>query len=114
MKNVVNSFERNIKSIQFFFFKHALSNLRPLVDLEKPKKGFRNTRLSPTLLSNKKSYKMAIDWIIEGSEKRNERGLGYRLYLELLNACLEKGYGFKKKQELYKACKRSIYSKKNK
>jgi len=104
---------KNHKINPIFFFKHALNNLRPLIELQKPSKGFRNQRLSPNLLSNKKSYKMAIDWIIQGTEQRKERGLGYRLYLELLNACLEKGYGFKKKQELYKACKRNIYSNNN-
>lgn len=93
------------------FFAYALDNLRPLIELEKKGKNNFSKKQAKTIpvLPNK-GYKIAIDWILQGVSQRKERSLGYKIYLELFDACLEKGYAFKQKQELYKICRRTFYS----
>lgn len=92
------------------FVMKAIRNVKPLVELKNQQKGFRKKLMKPIAINSNRGYKLAIDWIIQGAQKRTERSMAFRLYFELLNAYQKKGYAIKKKEDLHKECKLTFYS----
>ena len=101
----------NAQKDRNFIYK-AIRNIKPLIELQNQQKGFRNKLIKPIPIKSNRSYKLAIQWIIEGAQKRSEQTMSLRLYLELLNAYQKKGYAIKKKEELQQSCKLSFFSSK--
>ena len=92
-----------------FFLKTALHHVKPLVEVKNLKKGSRHKILKAIPIKSSRSYKLAIDWIIQGALKRTERSMSLRLYLEFLNAFQKKGFAIKKKQDLHNQCKQLYF-----
>lgn len=100
---------KNNKKITKNFFMTAVNNVRPLLDLKQRKRTFRKKIMKVIPMKPSRSYTLGINWIIEATQRRTERTLTYRLYLELLNAYNRKGYAIKKKNDLHKECKSIIF-----
>lgn len=108
-----NNFKINYLPIFIFF--EAVSICRPLLGVRifKPsakfKKGIKKdkkqiarlTKVIPIIISRKKSYKIAIGWIITAITLRNEISLKNRIVGEFKDIIIEKqSYSLKKKEQL--------------
>lgn len=93
-------FRKQISSITFLY--QAVCNVRPLIGLKNKSSSTgakRNAKPQVKPLSSRKSYQLAIRWLIEGAKQRSERTMSLRLYYELVDAYDKKGYAIKKKYE---------------
>lgn len=96
------------------FLSKAIRHAKPLIQLKNLQQGFRKKLLKPLPINSNRGYKLAIDWIIQGAQKRTERTMSLRLYLELLQAYSKKGYAVKQKETYHNECKLSFFSSKTK
>ena len=89
------------------FLYKSINNVKPLAELDTSSSRRKKPKTVP--IPRARAEKLAINWIIQGANKRTERTMALRIALELLNAYNRKGYAFKKKEELYNICKATYF-----
>ncbi len=89
------------------FIYQAVRNLLPLLELRSSGSLSRSRRLSkpkPVPLLPRRSFFLAVRWLLQGASQRSERSFSLRLYRELSDAYDKKGFAFKKKIEWHSRC----------
>lgn len=82
-------------------FEKALEKVRPLVEVRSRRVGGATYQV-PVEVRPARQQSLSIRWLLEASQKRNERTMVERLANELMDAASDKGSAFKKKEDVHK------------
>ena len=76
-------------------------SLKPLIVLESKRVGGVIYRLPRLITRRRRSYSIAVHWLIKSAMMRKERGFALKLANEILDTARGKSASLKKKNELY-------------
>lgn len=82
-------------------FKKALGNIRPLVEVRSRRVGGATYQV-PTEVRASRSESLAIRWIVQATDERNEKTLAERIANELLDAQSNRGLAVKKREDTHR------------
>lgn len=82
-------------------FNAALENVRPLVEVKSRRVGGATYQI-PVEVRHDRSLALAMRWLVDAANKRNEKNMGLRLAGELLDASDNKGSAMKKREDTHK------------
>ena len=79
----------------------ALQNVSPSVEVKSRRVGGSNYQV-PVEVNTKRKQSLAMRWILEAADKRNEKTMKNKLAAELLDAYDNKGSAVKKREDVHK------------
>lgn len=101
MYNALATIEKKSGEKGIDVFDKAIENVKPLMEVKSRRVGG-STYQVPMEVRPVRQQSLAIRWIVDAANKRNERTMEARLAGELMDAATEKGSAFKKKEDTYK------------
>ena len=82
-------------------FEKALDNVRPTVEVKTRRVGGSNYQI-PVEIRPERRLALAMRWLVEAANKRNEKTMGLRLASEILDAMHNRGTAVKKREDVHK------------
>ena len=92
---------KNSKEDPITMMDKALQNVSPSVEVKSRRVGGSNYQV-PVEVNTKRKQSLAIRWILEAADKRNEKTMKNKLAAELLDAYDNKGSAVKKREDVHK------------
>ena len=92
---------KNSKEDPITMMDKALQNVSPSVEVKSRRVGGSNYQV-PVEVNTKRKQSLAMRWILEAADKRNEKTMKNKLAAELLDAYDNKGSAVKKREEVHK------------
>ena len=92
---------KNSKEDPIAMMDKALQNVSPSVEVKSRRVGGSNYQV-PVEVNTKRKQSLAMRWIIEAADKRNEKTMKKKLAAELLDAYDNKGSAVKKREDVHK------------
>ena len=89
------------KSDPLSLMEKALANVSPSVEVKSRRVGGSNYQV-PVEVNSRRKLSLAMRWILEAAQKRNEKSMKNKLASELLDACEGKGSAVKKREDVHK------------
>ena len=83
------------------YFHDALNNVKPSLEVRSRRVGGATYQV-PMEVKPRRAQALAMKWIIESAEKRNEKTMRERVASELIDAFNNKGNSVKKREETHK------------
>ena len=83
------------------YFHDALNNVKPSLEVRSRRVGGATYQV-PMEVKPRRAQALAMKWIIEAAEKRNEKTMRERVASELIDAFNNKGNSVKKREETHK------------
>ena len=99
--NIVESKKQDKEKDALQFWKDALSNVMPHVEVRSRRVGGATFQI-PMQIRPDRKISMAMKWLISYSRKRNEKSMSQKLAAEILAAEKEEGAAFKKRTDTHK------------
>ena len=93
--------EKQTGSDPLNILKNAFENVRPQIETKSRRVGGTNYQV-PMEVKPRRAQALAMKWIIESAEKRNEKTMRERVASELIDAFNNKGNSVKKREETHK------------
>ena len=93
--------EKKHKLEPFEAFNNAIVNVRPYLEVKSVRVGGANYQV-PSPVSERRSYALAIGWIIDAAKKRSEKTMIERMAEEVFEASNNRGSAVKKKEDTHK------------
>ncbi len=97
----LGSIENKKKSEPVEFFKQALDNVRPVVEVKSRRVGGATYQI-PVEVRPERSMALAMRWIVDASKSRGEKNMGARLAGELMDAAENRGNAIKKREDTHR------------
>lgn len=97
----LGSIENKKKSEPIEFFKQALDNVRPVVEVKSRRVGGATYQI-PVEVRPERSMALAMRWIVDASKSRGEKNMGARLAGELMDAAENRGNAIKKREDTHR------------
>jgi len=82
-------------------FTIALGNIRPIVEVKSRRVGGANYQV-PVEVRSVRRNALAMRWLRDAARKRNEKSMGLRLAVELIEASEGRGGAIKKREEVHR------------
>ncbi len=82
-------------------FKNALANIKPAVEVKSRRVGGANYQV-PVEVAPQRRTALALRWLKEAAQKRNEKDMPMRLAAELFQAANNEGNAVKKRQDIHR------------
>ena len=82
-------------------FDQAINNVKPMMEVKSRRVGG-STYQVPVEVNTKRKQSLAMRWILEAADKRNEKTMKSKLAAELLDAYSNKGSAVKKREDVHK------------
>ena len=92
---------KNSKEDPITMMDKALQNVSPSVEVKSRRVGGSNYQV-PVEVNTKRKQSLAMRWILEAADKRNEKTMKNKLAAELLDAYDNKGSAVKKGEDVHK------------
>ena len=92
---------KNSKEDPITMMDKALQNVSPSVEVKSRRVGGSNYQV-PVEVYTKRKQSLAMRWILEAADKRNEKTMKNKLAAELLDAYDNKGSAVKKREDVHK------------
>ena len=92
---------KNSKEDPITMMDKALQNVSPSVEVKSRRVGGSNYQV-PVEVNTKRKQSLAMRWILEAADKRNEKTIKNKLAAELLDAYDNKGSAVKKREDVHK------------
>ena len=92
---------KNSKEDPITMMDKALQNVSPSVEVKSRRVGGSNYQV-PVEVNSKRKQSLAMRWILEAADKRNEKTMKNKLAAELLDAYDNKGSAVKKREDVHK------------
>ena len=92
---------KNSKEDPITMMDKALQNVSPSVEVKSRRVGGSNYQV-PAEVNTKRKQSLAMRWILEAADKRNEKTMKNKLAAELLDAYDNKGSAVKKREDVHK------------
>ena len=92
---------KNSKEDPIAMMDKALQNVSPSVEVKSRRVGGSNYQV-PVEVNTKRKQSLAMRWILEAADKRNEKTMKNKLAAELLDAYDNKGSAVKKREDVHK------------
>ncbi len=92
---------KNSKEDPIVMMDKALQNVSPSVEVKSRRVGGSNYQV-PVEVNTKRKQSLAMRWILEAADKRNEKTMKKKLAAELLDAYDNKGSAVKKREDVHK------------
>ena len=92
---------KNNKEDPITMMDKALQNVSPSVEVKSRRVGGSNYQV-PVEVNTKRKQSLAMRWILEAADKRNEKTMKNKLAAELLDAYDNKGSAVKKREDVHK------------
>ena len=92
---------KNSKEDPVTMMDKALQNVSPSVEVKSRRVGGSNYQV-PVEVNTKRKQSLAMRWILEAADKRNEKTMKNKLAAELLDAYDNKGSAVKKREDVHK------------
>ena len=92
---------KNSKEDPITMMDKALQNVSPSVEVKSRRVGGSNYQV-PVEVNTKRKQSLAMRWILEAADKRNEKSMKNKLAAELLDAYDNKGSAVKKREDVHK------------
>ena len=92
---------KNSKEDPIVMMDKALLNVSPSVEVKSRRVGGSNYQV-PVEVNTKRKQSLAMRWILEAADKRNEKTMKNKLAAELLDAYDNKGSAVKKREDVHK------------
>ena len=92
---------KNSKEDPITMMDKALQNVSPSVEVKSRRVGGSNYQV-PVEVNTKRKQSLAMRWILEAADKRNEKTMKNKLAAELLDAYDNKGSAGKKREDVHK------------
>ena len=92
---------KNSKEDPIVVMDKALQNVSPSVEVKSRRVGGSNYQV-PVEVNTKRKQSLAMRWILEAADKRNEKTMKKKLAAELLDAYDNKGSAVKKREDVHK------------
>ena len=92
---------KNSKEDPITMMDKALQNVSPSVEVKSRRVGGSNYQV-PVEVNTKRKQSLAMRWILEAADKRNEKTMKKKLAAELLDAYDNKGSAVKKREDVHK------------
>ena len=92
---------KNNKEDTITMMDKALQNVSPSVEVKSRRVGGSNYQV-PVEVNTKRKQSLAMRWILEAADKRNEKTMKNKLAAELLDAYDNKGSAVKKREDVHK------------
>ena len=92
---------KNSKEDTITMMDKALQNVSPSVEVKSRRVGGSNYQV-PVEVNTKRKQSLAMRWILEAADKRNEKNMKNKLAAELLDAYDNKGSAVKKREDVHK------------
>tara|TARA_Y100000817_G_C16775306_1_gene508009 strand:+ start:245 stop:715 length:471 start_codon:yes stop_codon:yes gene_type:complete len=92
---------KNSKEDPITMMDKALQNVSPSVEVKSRRVGGSNYQV-PVEVNTKRKQSLAMRWILEAADKRNEKTMKSKLAAELLDAYSNKGSAVKKREDVHK------------
>tara|TARA_B100000424_G_scaffold52807_1_gene37800 strand:- start:441 stop:911 length:471 start_codon:yes stop_codon:yes gene_type:complete len=92
---------KNSKEDPIAMMDKALQNVSPSVEVKSRRVGGSNYQV-PVEVNTKRKQSLAMRWILEAADKRNEKTMKKKLAAELLDAYDNKGSAVKKREDVHK------------
>ena len=92
---------KNSKEDPITMMDKALQNVSPSVEVKSRRVGGSNYQV-PVEVNTKRKQSLAMRWILEAADKRNEKTMKNKLAAELLDAYDNKGSAVKKREDTHK------------
>ena len=92
---------KNSKEDPITMMDKALQNVSPSVEVKSRRVGGSNYQV-PVEVNTKRKQSLAMRWILEAADKRNEKTMKNKLAAELLDAYDNKGSAVKKREDVHK------------
>ncbi|MEC8024299.1 MAG: 30S ribosomal protein S7 [Myxococcota bacterium] len=99
--SVFDDIERRTNEDPLKFFKRALDNVRPAVEVKSRRVGG-STYQVPVEVRPDRRTALAIRWLILYARKRGERGMVQKLSGEIIDAANNRGSSVKKKEDTHR------------
>ena len=99
--SVFDDIERRTHEDPLKFFKRALDNVRPAVEVKSRRVGG-STYQVPVEVRPDRRTALAIRWLILYARKRGERGMVHKLSAEIIDAANNRGSSVKKKEDTHR------------
>jgi small subunit ribosomal protein S7 len=99
--SVFDDIERRTNEDPLKFFKRALDNVRPAVEVKSRRVGG-STYQVPVEVRPDRRTALAIRWLILYARKRGERGMVHKLAAEIIDAANNRGSSVKKKEDTHR------------
>ena len=99
--NIVESKKQDKEKDALQFWKDALSNVMPHVEVRSRRVGGATFQI-PMQIRPDRKISMAMKWLISYSRKRNEKSMSQKLAAEILAAEKEEGAAVKKRTDTHK------------
>lgn len=97
----LGNIENKKKSEPIEFFKQALDNVRPVVEVKSRRVGGATYQI-PVEVRPERSMALAMRWIVDASKSRGEKNMGARLAGELMDAAENRGNAIKKREDTHR------------
>ena len=92
---------KNSKEDPITMMDKALQNVSPSVEVKSRRVGGSNYQV-PVEVNKKRKLSLAMRWILEAADKRNEKSMKNKLAAELMDAYDNKGSAVKKREDVHK------------
>ena len=92
---------KNSKEDPITMMDKALQNVSPSVEVKSRRVGGSNYQV-PVEVNTKRKQSLAMRWILEAADKRNEKTMKNKLAAELLDAYDNKGSAVKEREDVHK------------
>jgi len=92
---------KNSKEDPITMMDKALQNVSPSVEVKSRRVGGSNYQV-PVEVNTKRKQSLAMRWILEAADKRNEKTMKNKLAAELIDAYDNKGSAVKKREDVHK------------
>ena len=92
---------KNSKEDPITMMDKALQNVSPSVEVKSRRVGGSNYQV-PVEVNTKRKLSLAMRWILEAADKRNEKSMKNKLAAELMDAYDNKGSAVKKREDVHK------------
>ncbi len=99
--NSLNAMKEKTGNDPLELFTKAVNNVRPALEVRSRRVGGATYQV-PVEVRSERQQTLAIRWIVNASQGRNERGMVNRLSAELLDASNNQGNAIKKKQDAHR------------
>ena len=92
---------KNSKDDPLEVFMKALEEVSPVVEVKSRRVGGSNYQV-PIEVNPRRKLSLAMRWILDAAQTRNEKSMKNKLASELLDACEGKGSAVKKREDVHK------------
>ena len=82
-------------------FNEAINNIRPTVEVKSRRVGGATYQV-PVEVKSKRSYALALRWLIDASRKRKNKNMSEKIFNEIYDAYQNRGSAIKKKEDTHK------------